>query len=392
MVNKKVYLDNSTTTRMDPLVLEEMLPFLQEDWGSTDQTHWLGRQAKKAVDCARERIAHLLGIREEELIFTSGGTEANNLAILGVARAYRHRGNHIITSKVEHPSVLLACKALELEDFQVTYLPVTQEGLVEPVELEAAMQDKTILVSIIYAEAETGAVQPIHELSRIARSRGVLFHTDASLAVGKLKVSLAGSAIDLLSLSAHKFHGPKGVGALFVRSGTRLRPILFGVPEAAFLRPGTENIAAIVGLARALELAIERMPYDMPRIAALRDMLYEGITAVTEVSRNGPTGNRLHGCLNLRFHGLPGESLLYSLDLLGVALGAGNPCVSGAIEPSYVLLAQGLSPEEARSSLRFFLARENSQDEISYVVEQLARVVQRLKLASLSGCSNDPRH
>lgn len=389
MVNKKVYLDNSTTTRMDPLVLEEMLPFLQEDWGSsTDQAHWLGRQAKKAVDRARERIAHLLGTGEEELIFTSGGTEANNLALLGVARAYKRQGNHIITSRVEHPSVLLACKALELEGFQVTYLPVTQEGLVEPAELAATIRDETILVSIIFAEAETGAIQPIHELSRIAQSRGVVFHTDASQVVGKLAIFLAGSAIDLLSLSAHKFHGPKGIGALFARSGTRLRPILYGVPEVASLRPGTENVAAIVGLARAFELAIERMPHDMPRIASLRDLLYEGIAAVTEVSLNGPPGNRLHGCLNLCFRGLPGESLLYSLDLQGVALGAGSPCASGALEPSYILLAQGLSPEAARSSLRFSLARENTREEIGYVVEQVSLVVQHLKLASFSGCSN----
>lgn len=380
----RVYLDNATTTRTDPLVLEEMYHCEGRNWGVPAQAHSLGREARKALNNARERIARCLGAGEEEIVFTSGATEANNLALLGVARALNHRGNHIITSRVEHPSVLLTCKALEKQGFIVTYLPVSAEGLIDPDDIARSIKDETILISIMLAEGETGAVQPVRDIAGIANSREIVFHTDAAQAVGKIPVSARDLEVGLLSISAHKFHGPKGVGALYIRSGTRVAPLLFGGSEQTGLRPGTVNVASCIGMAKALELATGNLQSDMSRVASLRNRLLQGIASFagsSNVRPNGPADDnaRLPGSLSLQFEGIEAEALLLNLDMVGVCVGAGNPCVSGALEPSHALLAMGLSPLEAIRSVRFTIARDSTSEEIDLTVERLRTAVSQLR-------------
>ncbi len=388
MVNR-IYLDNRTTTQLDPQVLEEMSPLLQRGWGISTQIHSFGREAKKALEEARGRIVQTLGIMQEELIFTSGGTEANNLAILGVARNLGYKG-HIITSQIEHPSILETCKALQSEGHDVTFIPVSKEGLLDPDGIKKAITKKTFLISAVLAEGETGAIQPVEEVALLAKERGILFHTDACQAMGKVKLPLEGPSIDLLSLSAHKFHGPKGVGALFVRMGTRIKPILFGGSEERGLRPGTVSPALAVGMARAAELAEEQRSTAVPRVRLLEEQLLEGIRGVfEEVRLNGPAyipaGNdsrhRLPGHLSLTFPGLEAEALLLSLDLEGIAVDAGRPCDSGAMEVSPVLLALGLSREEALSSLHISLSRFTTSDEVARAVGVLSTVISRMRIA-----------
>ena len=375
----RIYLDNSTTSRLDPLVLEEMLPLLREGWGSAAQTHSFGREARKALEGARGRVVQALGVMPEEIIFTCGGTEANNLALLGTARSLGYKG-HVITSQVEHPSVLETVKALQTEGHDVTLIPVGREGLVDPEDVKKAITKKTFLISILFAEGETGAIQPIEEIAPLAKERGILFHTDACLAMGKVRLPLEGPGIDLLSVSAHKFHGPMGVGALFVRAGTRLRPILFGGAEARGLRPGPVSPALVVGMARATELAEEQLLAGIPKLRLLEGQLLNGIKEVLGgVLLNGPSRARLPGHLSLCFPGLEAEPLLLSLDLEGIAVGAGNPCASGALEASATLLAMGLSRELALSSLRFSLSRFNTPEEMVRTVEALSTVTARMR-------------
>ncbi len=375
----RIYLDNSTTTRLDPLVLEEMMPLLQEGWGSTAQIHSFGREARKALEGARGRIVQTLGVMPEETIFTCGGTEANNLALLGVARSLGYKG-HVITSQVEHPSVLETVKALQTEGHDVTLVPVGREGLVAPEDVKKAITKKTFLISILFAEGETGAIQPIEEIASLARERGILFYTDACLAVGKVRLPLEGPGIDLLSVSAHKFHGPMGVGALFVRAGTRLKPVLFGGAEEHGLRPGPISPALVVGMARALELAEEQLNTGIPKLRLLEGQLLSGIKEVLGGALlNGPSLARLPGHLSLCFPGLEAEPLLLSLDLEGIAVGAGNPCASGAVEAAATLLAMGLSRELALSSLRFSLSRFNTSDEVVRTVKALSAVTARMR-------------
>lgn len=379
----RIYLDNSTTTQLDPLVLEEMLPFLQTAWGSSTQVHSFGREAKNAMEKARGRVVQALGVMPEEIIFTSGGTEANNLAIHGVARALGYKGR-VITTQIEHPSVMETCGALQEEGHEVVFIPISREGLVNLEDVKKAITSKTFLISILFAEGETGAIQPVEEIALLAREKGILFHTDACQAVGKARLPLEGPGIDLLSLSAHKFHGPMGAGALFVRTGTRLKPILHGSPEEFGLRPGTISPALVVGLARALELAEEQRPTAMTKIRHLEEQLLSGIRCTFEdVQLNGPVRAHLPGHLSLRFPALEAESLLLNLDLEGIAVGAGNPCVSGAVEASSVLSAMGLSREEALSSLSLSISRFNTSDEVAHTVETLSAVIARLRMVRI---------
>ena len=396
----QIYLDNGTTTRIDPLVSGEMSAFERDGLGLgvPAQAHSRGRAARKALNASRERIARCLGIGgggdtdvdEKEIVFTSGATEANNLALMGAAQALRRRGNHIIISGIEHPSVLLTCKALERQGFAVTYVPVNNEGIVDPADGAGAIRDNTILISIILADSEVGAIQPIRDIADVARAREIPFHTDAAQAAGKIPVHPADLGVDMLSLSAHKFHGPKGVGVLYVRSGTRITPSMHGGPDETTLRPGTLNVANCVGMAKALELATDDLAGDIRRVASLRDRLRDGLTSEPCCATpNGPADDRdrLPGALNLRFEGgragvgieIEAESLILNLDLAGVCVGAGNPCASGAQEPSYVLRAMGLSPAEANSSVRFCVARDTTPAEIDAVVERLCTVTLQLR-------------
>jgi len=390
MKTNDIYLDNAITTRIDPLALEEMSRFERENWGVSTQAHSIGREARKALNRSRERLARCLDVEEKEIVFTSGATEANNLALLGVARALRQRGNHIITSRVEHSSVLLACRALEKQGFAVTYLPVNGEGLIDPDDVVRSIRDETILISVIFAEGETGAVQPIRDIADIATSREITFHTDAAQAVGKIPVTPTNLGVNLLSLSAHKFHGPKGIGALYVRAGTRVTPLLYGSSEQVVsqLRPGAINIANSIGMAKALELATHDLLGDMSRVTSLRNRLFQGILSFAgkeHVRLNGPTDNRLRlpGSLCLRFEGLEAEALLLNLDMAGIYIGAGNPCASGALEPSSALLAMGLSPSEALCSVRFTFTRNSALEEVDLTTERLGVVVNQLRSISV---------
>ncbi len=397
---RHIYLDNGATTRIDPLVSEEMSAFEggEQARGVPAQTHSCGRAARKALNASRERIARCLGtgrdVDEREIVFTSGATEANNLALMGAAQALRHRGNHIITSSVEHPSVLLTCKALERQGFVVTYIPVNHKCIIDPADVAGAIRDETILISIILADSETGAIQPIQDVADAAKSRDIPFHTDAAQAVGKIPVRPVDLGVDLLSLSAHKFHGPKGVGALYIRSGTRVTPLTHGSPDEAALRPGTLNVANCVGMARALELATGNLEEDVSRVASLRDRLRRGLVSdPCGATLNGPADDRdrLPGTLSLRFDGnglgagidvnvnIEAESLLLNLDMAGVYVGAGSPCASGALEPSHVLRAMGLSPVEAGSSITFSIARDTTPEEIDIAVEKLGKVTSQLR-------------
>ncbi|HHT9120703.1 MAG TPA: cysteine desulfurase family protein [Candidatus Hypogeohydataceae bacterium YC41] len=375
----RIYLDNSITTRLDPLVLEEMLPFLEKSWGSSTQIHSFGRETKNATEKARGRVVQVLGVMPEEIIFTSGGTEANNLAIRGVAKTLGYKGR-VITTQVEHPSVTETCRALQEEGHEAVFVPMRKEGIVHPEDVKKALTSKTFLISIIFAEGETGAIQPVEEIALIAKERGILFHTDACQVVGKVRLPLERPGIDLLTISAHKFHGPMGVGVLFIRTGTRLKPILSGGDEEFGLRPGTVSPPLALGLARALELAEEQREANTTRIKHLEEQLLSGIKGIFEAAQlNGPPDARLPGHLSMRFPGLEAASLLLNLDLEGIAVGAGKPCVSGALEVSSVLLAMGLSREEALSSLDFSMSRFNTSEEIARTVAALAGVVSRIR-------------
>ncbi|MCB7128485.1 MAG: cysteine desulfurase [Candidatus Brocadiales bacterium] len=378
----RVYLDNAATTRVDPLVLEEMYRCEKQYGGVATQMHSAGREARRVLSTSRARIARCLGVREEEIVFTSGATEANNIALLGAARSYNRQGNHIITSRIEHPSVLGTCEALEEQGFTVTRLPVSEEGLIDPEDVARAINDKTILISLILAEGETGAILPVRDIADIVRSRGIAFHTDAAQAAGKIPVHPADMGVDLLSLSAHKFHGPKGLGALYVRSGTRMTPTTYSGPGPSALRPGTMNLAACAGMARALELATDNIQDNLSHVTSLRDRLLEGILSLgCNVRLNGPKNDtlRLAGNLCLGFEGMEAEALLLNLDMAGVCVGAGNPCVSGALEASHVLLAMGLSRSDTLSSIRFSLARDNTITDVKLAVKTLGAVVHQLR-------------
>lgn len=383
---KRIYMDHSATTPVAPEVLEAMLPYFSEKFGNASSLHSFGLEAKEALEESREKVAGLLGAKPEEIIFTAGGTESDNLALKGIARKNQKSGKHIITTRVEHPAILECCRKLEKEGFEVTYLPVTNEGLVEIATLESAIRSDTILISVMHANNEVGTIQPLEEIGRLAAEKDIYLHTDAVQSVGKIPTDVNKLGVDLLSLSAHKLYGPKGVGALYIRDGTRLESIIQGGGHERGLRSGTENIAGIVGLARAAELACETQTMEAERLTRLRDRLAELVLLkVKEAWINGTMKMRLPGNLNFGFKYVEGESLLLFLDSIGISVSTGSACSSHKLEPSHVLLSLGLKPEECHGSLRITLGRSNTIEEVDYVALGIARAVERFRGISALG-------
>lgn len=378
----EIYLDHAATTPLRPEVLEAMLPYFNQEFGNPSSVYGAGRRAHQALDQARDTVADLLGAKSEEIIFTSGGSEAANLAIKGVAWAYQTKGKHIITSAIEHHAVLDAVLWLKQQGFEVTILPVDEEGSVDPQSVKEALRGDTILVSIMHANNEVGTIQPIEEIGAIVRAHGAFFHTDAVQTAGILDLDVAELNVDLLSLSAHKFYGPKGVGALYVRKGVRLDPLIHGGAQEKRRRAGTENVAGIVGLAKAFELAQAERGEVTRHLIQLRDQLLQGLQAIPHTKVNGSLERRLPNNVNVCFQFIEGESLLLNLDLKGIAGSSGSACTSGSLDPSHVLLAMGLSHEIAHGSLRLTLGRENTQEQVTYVLEEIPSIVERLRAMS----------
>ncbi|HXU37368.1 MAG TPA: cysteine desulfurase NifS [Blastocatellia bacterium] len=381
-----VYLDNSATTAMAPEVIEVMLPYFAEEMGNAQSVHSFGQRAKAAVEKARREVAALINAAPAEIVFVSGGTEADNLAVRGLAEAHRDRGRHIITTRIEHPAVLATCEALEGEGFRVTYLPVSNDGLVNLDDVSCAIAEDTILISIMLANNEVGTIQPIDEIGEMindARARGMdqlHLHTDAVQAVGKIPVDVEELGVDLLSMSAHKFHGPKGIGALYVRKGTRLAKLLYGGHHERDRRAGTENVAGIVGLGKAAELARTRLSERSGGMRELRDYLESRVTSmIPRVRINGDLDSRVPNISNMSFDGIDGESLLIAMDLKGIAVSTGSACASGSLEPSHVLQALGLSREQVRGSLRFSLGAYTTREEIDYAMSVLSESAARIR-------------
>jgi cysteine desulfurase len=377
-------LDHNASTPVHPEVVAAMLPYFSERFGNASSIHGFGREARDAVEAARETIAGFLGVGPEEIVFTSGGTEADNLAIKGVAAA-RDAG-HIVTSQVEHHAVLRTCQALEKAGYAVTYLPVDGDGLVDPDDLRRALRPDTILISVQGANSEVGTVMPVDEIGRIAAERGIPFHVDGVQVFGKVPLSVREAGIALLSMSSHKIYGPKGIGALYIRRGTRMVSIQHGGDHERRRRAGTENVPAIVGFARAVALRARDQAAEALRVAGLRDRLWEGIgRELPDVRLNGHATRRLPGTLNVSFRGLEAESLILALDLKGVAVSAGSACTSGSLEPSYVLTAMGLPPEWALGAIRTSLGAGTTADDVDYVLDVLPATVRRIRALSPAG-------
>jgi cysteine desulfurase len=378
---KRIYADYNATTPLDPRVLVAMLPYLQEHYGNPSSVHIYGRETRAAIDDARLRLAKLLGAQESEIVFTGGGTEADNTVIFGAARARRKKGRHIVTSSVEHHAVLHACQHLEKTgECEVTYLPVSRECLVAPDDLRKALRNDTILVSVMSANNETGTIQPTKDLAAICRERGVPFHTDAVQSFGKAIVNVEDWGVDLLSIAAHKFYGPKGVGVLYMRHGTKVNPLLFGGSHENERRAGTENAAAIVGTAKAAELAATTMGDEQTRLFELTEKLAGGvIERISGVYRNGHPKLRIGNTVNFSFDGCEEEGLLLGLDLEGVAVSSGSACAVGSLEPSHVLKAMGLPRELARAAVRFSFGRDNTAEDVRCILEILPKLIERLR-------------
>lgn len=382
-----IYMDHSATSPVDPEVFEAMKPYFVDSFGNASTLYSMGRDARKAMESAREKVASLLGAKPEEIIFTSGGTESDNIAIKGTAYRLKNKGNHIITSAIEHPAVRETCNYLEKNGFEVTYLPVYEEGIVKLSDLEDAITDKTILITIMHANNEIGTIQPIAEIGKIAREKGIYFHTDAVQAVGKIPINVTEMNIDMLSLSAHKLYGPKGIGALYIRKGVRIEPILHGGGHERNLRPGTENVSGIVGLGKACELAEKNMLEDAKYITNLRDKLIDGVLDSVEQSYlNGHRTKRLPNNVNFRFTGIEGESLVLHLDSKGIAASTGSACSSKKLEPSHVLMAIGLKEVDAHGSLRLTLGKENTEEDVDHAIESIKEVVGTLRKLSPLWC------
>ncbi len=380
---KKIYMDYNATTPLHPDVLDAMLPFLRGNFGNPSSIHWAGRDVKKYIEASREKVANLLNGDPSEIVFTGGGSESDNLAIKGAAFALREKGNHIITTQVEHPAVLNTCEYMEELGYEVTYLPVDHEGMIDLDELRASITNRTILLSVMYGNNETGTIFPIEEIGRIASDRGILFHTDAVQAVGKTSMDVNTLKIDLLSLSGHKLYGPKGVGSLYVKKGTRLTPLIHGGHQEGGRRAGTENTPGIVGLGKACEIANGDMEFQSGYLTKLRERLHEGIMEkLDHVVLNGHPEKRLPNTLNLGFKFVEGEALLIHLDLEGIAVSTGSACSSGSMGPSPVLTAMGIPPEVAQGSIRFTLGRDNTEEDIQHTVDVLPNIVSKLRSIS----------
>ncbi|MBL4932002.1 cysteine desulfurase NifS [Clostridium paridis] len=379
-MNKTVYMDYSATTYVKPEVLEEMMPFFTESFGNPSSFYAISRDTKRAVDKARDRIAKVLNADSAEVYFTGGGSEADNWAIKGVAFAHRNKGNHIITTKIEHHAVLHTCEWLEKLGYEITYLDVNEEGFINTDELKDAIKDTTILVSVMFANNEIGTIQPIKEIGEICREKKVLFHTDAVQAIGNQVIDVKDMKIDLLSLAGHKFYGPKGVGALYIRKGIKIENLIHGGGQERGRRAGTENIAGAVGLGKAIELAYENLEEHNKKLVALRDKLIDGLLKIPYTKLNGPKGDkRLPGNVNVGFEFIEGESILLSLDFEGVCASSGSACTSGSLDPSHVLLSIGLPHEKAHGSLRLSLGDNNTEEEVDYVLEVLPPIIERLR-------------
>ena len=380
---RRVYLDHAATTPTRPEVVQAMLPYFTDAFGNPSSIYSYGQEARGAVEEARTKVAELIGARSEEIIFTSGGTEADNHALKGVAYANERKGNHIITTSIEHHAVMEVCKFLERRGFRITYLPVDEYGLVDPDDVKRAITDKTILISVMHANNQVGTIEPVEEIGEIAREAGVCFHTDAVQTLGHIPVNVDKLKVDLLAISAHKFYGPKGVGALYVRKGTRLVSLMHGGEQEKRRRAGTENVPAIVGLGKAVELAGWEMGKEAERLAYLRDKLIKGLVEkIDHIRLNGHPTRRLPNNVNVSVDFVEGESMLLNLDLEGVCASTGSACSSASLEPSHVLLALGLSPEQAHGSLRFTLGRENTEADVERVLEVLPGIVARLRAMS----------
>ncbi|HHY28140.1 MAG TPA: cysteine desulfurase NifS [Desulfitobacterium dehalogenans] len=381
---RRVYLDHSATTPVDPEVAKLMMTYYTEKYGNPSSVHSFGRDAKAALENARESVAKLLGAQPTEITFTSGGTEADNLAIIGTAEAQSKKGKHIITSAVEHHAVLETCEFLEKNGYELTIVPVDEEGLIAVEDIEKAIRPDTILITIMHANNEVGTIQPIAEIGKLARDKGIVFHVDAVQSFGKIPIDVVAMNVDLMTVSSHKIYGPKGVGALYIRKGVRVIPRIYGGGQEKKRRSGTENTPGIIGFGKACEIAAQRMEEEAAREAKLRDKLLEGIMEkIDYVKLNGPQGEkRLPGILNVSIQFIEGEALLLSLDMMGIAASSGSACTSGSLDPSHVLLAMGLTHEIAHGSLRFSFGRQNTEEDVDYVLEQLPKIVERLRMMS----------
>ena len=376
----RVYMDNGATTRVTEPVMAAMQPYFCEIYGNPSSVHGFGREARKAVEAARAQVAKAIGAQPREIYFTGCGTEADNWALRGAAYANIKKGKHIITTNFEHHAILHTCKQLEKEGFEVTYMPVDHDGLITPEQLEAAIRPDTVLVSVMYANNEVGTIEPIPELAAVAKAHGVLFHTDAVQAIGHVPIDVKAQNIDMLSMSGHKFHAPKGIGALYVRQGVRLERLMQGGAQERGQRPGTENLAGIVGIGKAIELATEDVEGRAEKMAAIRDHMIDRIMKeIPHVQLNGHPTKRMCGNINVSFYFVESESILLHLDFKGIAASSGSACTSGSLDPSHVLLAIGVSHEHANGSVRLSLCEENTLEEADYVVDNLVAIVKRLR-------------
>jgi len=380
---RRIYLDYAATTPTHPEVVKAMLPYFTEAFGNPSSIYSCGQQARGAIEESRTKIADLIGARDEEIVFTSGGTEADNFAIKGVASSKESKGNHILTSPIEHHAVIETCKFLERRGFSITYLPVDEYGLVDPSDVKKAITDKTILISVMHANNEIGTIEPIAEIGRIAREAGIYFHTDTVQTVGHIPINVDELGVDLLSISAHKLYGPKGVGALYIRKGTKLVSLVHGGEQERGQRAGTYNVPGIIGFGRAVELAQQEMNQEAERLTPLRDKLINGLLERIDHTRlNGHPRKRLPNNVNISVDFVEGESMCLGLDLAGICASTGSACASSTLEPSHVLLATGLSPERAYGSLRFTLGKWTTEEEIDQVLEVLPPLVAKLRAMS----------
>jgi cysteine desulfurase len=379
-MKREVYLDYAATTPIRPEVFQAMEPYLTKEFGNPSSIHHFGKQARIAIEEAREKIAKALGAKNEEIIFTSGGTESNNMALKGVAYALSDKGKHIITSSIEHHAILEPCHFLEKLGFEITYLPVDKEGFIDPDSLRKAIRKDTILISIMHANNEIGTIEPIEELTKIAREYEIYFHTDAVQTVGHIPVNVDKLGVDLLSISAHKFYGPKGIGALYIRKGTKIHPLIHGGEQEQRKRAGTENVAGIVGMGKVIEISILELDKERERLINLRDYFIKEVEKrIEEVYLNGPREIRLPNNINFSFAYIEGESILLNLDLEGIAVSTGSACSSASLEPSHVLSAIGLPIELAHSAVRFTLGHYTTKEDLDYTLEVLEKTVKRLR-------------
>lgn len=382
---KEIYFDHAATTKLDERVLKKMLPYFTEYYGNANSQHGMGREAQKAVDEARDEIATLIGAKPSEIYFTSGGTEADNWVLRGVCRSLAHKGKHVITTKIEHAAMLTTAKELEKDGFEFTFIGVDKEGFVDLEELKKAIRPDTILISCMYANNEVGTIEPIKEIVEIAHSHGILCHTDAVQAMGAMRINVKDLGVDMMSFSAHKFNGPKGMGALYIKTGVTVGRLISGGHQERTRRGGTTNVPGVVGFAEALRLTYETLDEDAKYVASLRDRFIKRVTEeIPYVKLNGPKDGtkRLPNNADFSFEYIEGESILFSLDLAGIAVSSGSACSSGSLEPSHVLLALGVPEELAHGSIRFTFGKENTVEEVDYTVDKLKEIVDRLRKMS----------